>query len=687
MKSKSIKTSLLALAIGACSCIGLGALSIKKVVPVAAETAQEFFMTYGAATRLADDFYGLRFKMAVTPAYYEAHTDADGNYGMLIIPYDYLTTYADALEENGNDYVKAFESENVEVLNFPDMEGYGADADYKPTMVTEDVQYQCFNGVISSIKYDNLERDFIAIGYYYDGTTYEYASFNEEDNARNVVEIANMALAENAVAETDLYTTDHVLRLYEYEFLNEQRNAGVSEADANTAYADYQETLLPQYVSTKEQRMTLGQKTNIDKMNSGDVLTLEFDILESDLGTTVKTTGLAIGPNVFGHDAPYVNTAYAASLFTTYLTNFNDGTIRLYSVDTAQYTGTRHDTSYMGLNSLQGGKSVKYEYRPYISESEKGSVTVYWKDVEDTEWTKAGSVTDIDEAYAPNTNVGIAFTVLGMNSCVVDNFNMTYNGESIETATKNVDVRKGNIVTVESDGVEIDTAFVPVGKAYTPDESLEVEEWTVNGESYDISSPIMTSITLEGYVPVPVSYDISINTTVADHICFSNNVALEKGRDITFEYTVKSVVYNTAITNGLHALGSYSTTALAYGNIANSKYDLVASYGAASLNARVLPEGTDQSLRVKIVFTYDETTEKYNWAIYQNDVLNLDGSTVANSSIAYNEYFGMALVRFLVSIELEDVKCYDSEGTNLGVTACAVYDASNVVTVTPNTEE
>ena len=685
MKRKSIKTSLLSLVVGAFSCIGLGAISLNTATPVVADSTQKIFMAYGASTRLNDDFYGLRFKMAVTPAYYEAHTDTDGDYGMLIIPYDYLTTYATALEQNENDYVKTFKNANVQVLNFTDMQGYAADEEYNPTTVVEDVKYQCFNGVISSIKYNNLDRDFIAIGYYYDGTTYDYATFNETDNARNVVEIANLALADNAVATTDIYSTEQVLRLYEYVFLNEQKAEQALEKDAKDSYAEYKERLLTKYVSNNGW-MTLGQKQNIEQMVSGDVLTLEFDILESDLAETVKCTGLVIGPNVFGGIAPYSSKYYAVSLLTTYLTNFNDGTIRLYSVDTIKYTGTKDDTSYQGLNSLTGGKSLKYEYRPYISDNEKGSVTIYWKDVEAESWTKAGSVEGIDKELAPSANVGIAFSGAGMNSLVIDNFTVSYNGESIETATESVNECKGSMVTVQSDGETLDTAFVPVGKAYTPDESWGIEDWTVNGETYDIKSPIMTNITLEGTVAMPESYNMSINTTKAEFVWFSNDIALEKGRDITFEYTVKKVQYNGSVTNGLQALGSDDTKSLAYTDIA-SKFDLVASYGASELSSRVLPQGDSQSLKIKIVFKYDATTEKYNWAIYQNDILNLDGSIINNSAIEYNEYFGMTLLRFLVSIELEDVKCYDSEGTNLGVVGAVKLDAnSNAITITPKND-
>ena len=682
MKRKSIKTSLLSLAVGAFSCIGLGAISLNTATPVVADATQDatqkIFMAYGASTRLNDDFYGLRFKMAVTPAYYEAHTDTDGDYGMLIIPYDYLITYATALEQNENDYVKTFKKADVEVLNFTDMQGYAADEKYNPTTVVENVKYQCFNGVISSIKYNNLDRDFIAIGYYYDGTAYDYATFNEDDNARNVVEIADAALKDNATATSELYSTEQILRLYEYTFLNEKKAEQASEESAQDAYTKYKEGLLTKYVSDTTW-VTLGQKQNITQMNSGDVLTLEFDILESDLGDIVKCAGLAIGPNVFGAVAPYSSKTYAVSLLTTYLTNFQDGTIRLYSVDTIKMTGTRNDTSYMGRNSLQGGKSLKYEYRPYISDTEKGSVTIYWKDVDSSSWTKAGSVEGIEEEFAPNKNVGIAFSGAGIRSLVVDNFMVSYNGESIETATKSVEDSKGNMVTVESDGAVLDTAFVPVGKAYTPDESWGIEEWTLNGEAYDITSPVMTNITIDGTIPMPEAYNMTIAAN-ANHVWFSNDIALEKGRDITFEYTVKSVMYTSEINNGITALGSDDTKTLSWGNISGQMDQLTIQ--SNRLSAAVFPEGTEQLTKIKIVFKYDATSEKYDTYIYVNDVCKW----VKDSPVPYNAYFGVTFIRFNVTISCEDVKCYDSEGNNLGVAGGVLDSNKGTITITPKND-
>ncbi len=671
MRKTIKKTSLAMLAVSAIACVGLGSAAIKTVTPASATTtSKDIFMAYGASVRLADDFNGLRFKMAVTADYYASNSA--GKYGMIIIPYEYITLYADELEENGKDYVTTFAEEGVQVLNFTDMEGYAADENCNATTGT--ATYQCFNGIISSIKYDNLNKDFVAIGYYNDGTTYNYASFNEEDNVRNVVEVANAALKENAVATTDIYSTEQVLRLYEYVFLNDQKAEQALEEEAKESYADYKEGLLTKYTS-ESTWMTLGQKQNIEQMKSGDVLTLEFDILESDLGATVKCTGLVIGPNVFGVLNPYSSKSYAVSWLTTWINNFNDGTIRLYSVDAIEYTGTRDDTSYMGLNSLTGGKSLKYEYRPYISENEKGSVTIYWKDVEDEEWTKVGSVEGIKPELAPSANVGIAFSGAGINSLAIDNFTVSYNDEILETATKSVDECKGNMVTVESDGVVLDAAFVPVGKAYTPDESLRIEDLTLNGEPYN-QSPIMTNITLEGTVAMPEFYNVSINTTGPDCVWFSNDIALEKGRDITFEYTVRKVQYTGNVSNGFHALGSDDTKSLSYSYMA-SKFDLGANVSAP--DTKVLPQGDSQDLKIKIVFKYDEATGKYNLEIYHDNELNYS----TNSAIEYNEYFGMTLLRFLVSIELEDVKCYDSTGTNLGVSG-DVMDNVGTITITPN---
>ncbi len=88
-------------------------------------------------------------------------------YGMLILPTDYLATYASEIAAAKNDYIAAFKSSNIEIANMEcgvntgDFDGNG----YTETYI---------QGSLVDIKYDNLNRPFTGIGYIYDETTGKY---------------------------------------------------------------------------------------------------------------------------------------------------------------------------------------------------------------------------------------------------------------------------------------------------------------------------------------------------------------------------------------------------------------------------------------------------------------------------------------------------------------------------------
>lgn len=112
--------------------------------------------------RVADPV-GLRFGAKL------GHYDASHKYryGMLILPTDYLETYADGIAAAGRDYIKAFDNLNVDVVNLPcgvstgDWDGDGVIENY-------------IQGSLVGVKYANLNRAFTGIGYIYDKTANKY---------------------------------------------------------------------------------------------------------------------------------------------------------------------------------------------------------------------------------------------------------------------------------------------------------------------------------------------------------------------------------------------------------------------------------------------------------------------------------------------------------------------------------
>jgi len=703
MRKTIKKTSLAMLAVSAIACVGLGSAAIKTVTPASATTtAEDIFMAYGASVRLADDFYGLRFKMAVTPDYFESHNT--GKYGMIIIPYDYLSTYATALTNNGNDYVKTFAKENVTVLNFTDMEGYAADAKYNAT--TGEATYQCFNGIISSIKYNNLDRDFVAIGYYSETqivagnevTTYDYAAFNEADNVRNVVEIANAALEVNATATTDVYTAEQVLRLYEYEFLNDQNAEGVSETAANDAYTAYKAGLKTSTVITnKGTKATVAQHEAVT-LDTDDTLTLEFTIEDSTMAFTGDFgCGLAVGAKdtLSLDNYLYNNNIFSAMWYVNNCVVFNGGRA-VYNGKTVEANHASYPNQKCGFTVsynfsnpakametiLAVGNSVKTVYEAVDGTTNEGSWYVYYKTAGATEWTTGLSVTGIN-GEVPKDNIIMGIYMWGNGTSVnVSNYSVKFYDSSEDTTSEkaenlsgtyvDIEAGKGNTVTVKVDGEVKDTAFVRLGKAYTPDESYGITEWTVNGTAYDVTSPVMENITIEGELALPESYSLSFTTTGGE-VYFSNLKPLEKGKHITLEITVDSITYDSTDT-GFFAI---------VGDDEEVKYNNTVAVSGQSIiiqNGTVLNSGLSSSFtagnKVIIKLVYKADSDQYFARIY----LNSESSLIwirDTTPISCQELFGVVFVNYGLDCKFT-VKCYDSDGTNLGVSG------SSNITVTGN---
>lgn len=217
---KSIKKILVStLAVASLSAVGVG---VNAFDASANTTAPYFRMQGGAyvkAEKAGEGQYGLRFIAEMDAATYESVDARDGEYfGMLIVPYDYLETYAEAIENANGCYVTAFPETVVNLVNIDAYEKNG--------------QYQ-MNGVLSSIKYANLDRAFVGIGYYYDSVEgFVYTDVTETDNARSVYEVATKAIDSSAN-----YNKSQLECLYEYKYLTEEKQKQTDEATAKANVA------------------------------------------------------------------------------------------------------------------------------------------------------------------------------------------------------------------------------------------------------------------------------------------------------------------------------------------------------------------------------------------------------------------------------------------------------------------
>lgn len=154
----------------------------------------EMTMEHGASLYLKD-VSGLKFTYTV--ADYDAVEDADRNFGMLIVPYDYLAKAGITdLTNVENDYITTLKA------------AVGDTVTYAP--ITVDGLIPNANGQISysigNLYEENYTRAFFGIGYETissaDGDTYLYAQ--QDDNVRSVFEVANLAL--NKLHDADAWT-------------------------------------------------------------------------------------------------------------------------------------------------------------------------------------------------------------------------------------------------------------------------------------------------------------------------------------------------------------------------------------------------------------------------------------------------------------------------------------------------
>ncbi len=172
--SKSLRKNLLIIfsvvlvLVSSLFCVGL--------TKVNASSGLSITMNKGALIRLTDQS-GLRFRATLN----NYNPDADLEYGVIIVPKDYLTTYN--IEDN---YVN--ELENLVAQNkIPAyINGKAKPVEIKGEWV---IQHS-----IVSIREENYDRDFVGIGYILDEQGYHYATPN--DNERSITYIASVALNE-----------------------------------------------------------------------------------------------------------------------------------------------------------------------------------------------------------------------------------------------------------------------------------------------------------------------------------------------------------------------------------------------------------------------------------------------------------------------------------------------------------
>lgn len=262
---------------------GIAMMAPNKEYAKAAEN--DAFVFAGASVKLAEDSTGLRFRAKLNADKYNEVISTEGEnpayktegtyFGMLITPVSYITSET-------TDYVTALAGKKVINLTIPAEKVYLDDGAYY------------FNGVATNLKFNSLNVDLIGIGYYYDGSSYEYASFNAATDARNVALVAGKTLTDT---NAEVGGQETILQNYITNYLY-RNNGGIvayESQDSTIYYKDVE--------SYKADESRIGGYAEIEDAANAAEYTLEYLTIESskqvllsegtvDLSVTSKIDGV-----------------------------------------------------------------------------------------------------------------------------------------------------------------------------------------------------------------------------------------------------------------------------------------------------------------------------------------------------------------------------------------------------------
>ena len=192
MKKNVKKNVLLSLSLLSMGALAVGGMALQNSGFVTANAENAFSesveMFNDAKVRIQveeNDLTGIRFGAKLTN--YSA--EHNYTYGMLVIPTDYLTTYADEITAASKDYVSAFSTANVEVADMTCLVNTG---DFDEDGTTENY----IQGSLVTLKYANLKRGFTGIAYIKDAD--DNYLYSDARLSRSVSYIASVALHDYA---------------------------------------------------------------------------------------------------------------------------------------------------------------------------------------------------------------------------------------------------------------------------------------------------------------------------------------------------------------------------------------------------------------------------------------------------------------------------------------------------------
>ena len=173
--TKKIKKSLLVASLVASSFLACGAIYSSNVVNANAGNttvqAVDFGMVFGAAVRHTEP-NGIRFKLQLSESKKTEvfGGDSEKTLGMFIFLGSKLDTVTDYSTISSKIDIQFTENNLYKVGD-----------------------YWYANGVMTNLYLQNFNKEFVGVGYIYDGTNYEYTEVNETDNVRSMSYVASEA--------------------------------------------------------------------------------------------------------------------------------------------------------------------------------------------------------------------------------------------------------------------------------------------------------------------------------------------------------------------------------------------------------------------------------------------------------------------------------------------------------------
>lgn len=342
------------------------------------EAISEFVMEEGAAVRKSTDKQGIRFNATLSEQAYDVLSSANAEFGMLIVPKDYVTegyelTVENVFGENAvyQANVKASEVEAGKKAIIQITE---------PTIADKGDEYKIYGSLVGVLT-PNIPRGFIGRSYVcVDGEYYlaDYANGLEENNTRSMAYVAKLAIeagdADSATLDTTYidpvenesyaYTINKVTidldgTMKKEQLSNGTAQFGTSIQEKAVDVFGYEGTAVDSFVGMENAEFNVVYNaTPVSVVVENDATATERYAAEELAGYISQVTGKAV--EVVSQAASAKNNIYVATDTSlgleadSFKLSYADGNVHINGVDErgTLYGVYEYEEAYMGIKFL-----------------------------------------------------------------------------------------------------------------------------------------------------------------------------------------------------------------------------------------------------------------------------------------------------------------------------------------------